>query len=441
MLTRFTRTLANAVSRFASSEAGNVGIVYGVSSVVLLTAVGSAVDYHDANRRRTILQNAADGAILAAMGARNLNDTQRTQLATNSFMANAASGAVSGMPQPSVQVTGERGAISLTINVPTTFLKVAGISSIPVTVKSAAQSYAKKIEMALVTDITGSMNDARNGVSKINGLKLAATDLLDILLADDMPQDFARVALVPFANYVNAGSYAASVTGLAPTRPKHGGVEHLITCVTERTGPDSASAAAPGPSRWIGASAQGSGRSNYSDDGACHRSGGGDSGSAMPAVIPMTHEKSVLLAQVQSFTASGSTAGHLGTAWGWYALSPDWNDIWSLPTPLASYSDGGVQKVLVLMTDGEYNTQYSSKDSKTQALALCSAAKAMGVVIYTVGFGLEAGDHSDQTAINTLRQCASSPEHFFDAYDSDALRKAFTDIGQQVSNQNAHLVD
>ena len=70
-----------------------------------------------------------------------------------------------------------------------------------------------------------------------------------------------------------------------------------------------------------------------------------------------------------SSTTGGSTAGHLGTAWAWYLLSPNWNTV--LPTSPASaagpYSDLTVtnskgmpklRKIAVLMTDGDYNINY-----------------------------------------------------------------------------------
>jgi hypothetical protein len=100
------------------------------------------------------------------------------------------------------------------------------------------------------------------------------------------------------------------------------------------------------------------------------------------------------------------------------------------------------------MTDGEYNTQYDSNGvsanqnatscpqaangcSTDQARALCTAMKAKGIVIYTVGFDLGG----NQTAIDTLTQCATDPAKFYNAAnDGSQLQQAFTDIALKLSS-------
>ena len=90
-------------------------------------------------------------------------------------------------------------------------------------------------------------------------------------------------------------------------------------------------------------------------------------------------------------------------------------------------------KVAVLLTDGEYNTQYTGTDSKTQALAVCDAMKAAGIKVFTVGFGFDPGSGGDDAARDLLTQCASGTGHYFFPYDGDALRQTFQQIGDQVS--------
>jgi len=40
-------------------------------------------------------------------------------------------------------------------------------------------------------------------------------------------------------------------------------------------------------------------------------------------VVPLASTKQTLLDKITGLTASGGTAGHLGTAWAWYMLSPN----------------------------------------------------------------------------------------------------------------------
>ena len=152
-------------------------------------------------------------------------------------------------------------------------------------------------------------------------------------------------------------------------------------------------------------------------------------------MIPLTNDKAAILNTINGYTPAGTTAGHLGTAWAWYMLAPGWNSIWGLSTPPAAYTDDKVIKAVVLMTDGLYNTQYSSNDSRTQALALCTGMKTAGLTVYTVGLGFAASpsDPDEILAKDTLTQCASGAGHYFFPYDGDALRAAFTQIGNQVS--------
>jgi hypothetical protein len=110
-------------------------------------------------------------------------------------------------------------------------------------------------------------------------------------------------------------------------------------------------------------------------------------------------------------------------------------------------------KIMVLMTDGAYNTSYcngvisqlsgsgsgstsnhincnsANGDAPTQALALCTAMKAQGVTIYTVGFDLQG----DQNAISLLTTCATNAQHFYNAATGADLQAAFQDIANQIT--------
>ena len=67
-------------------------------------------------------------------------------------------------------------------------------------------SGGSNIEVSLMLDVTGSMCDP---CTKINALKTAAKDLIDIVVWDDQSQYTSRVALAPFADAVNVGTTLA----------------------------------------------------------------------------------------------------------------------------------------------------------------------------------------------------------------------------------------
>jgi len=417
-------------SSFGTDTRGNIAMMFCFSVGVFVVGAGLAIDYGQAAKVRATLQDAADAAALAASVAGDLTDGQRKNIAFTKFMANIADSPLAAAAQPVVTIEHGAAKVGATAAVPTAFMRIANINSIAVGVENHVVGTGKRIELALVTDITGSMADTRNGMPKIDGLKLAAADLLDIVLPNNAVPGAARVALVPFANYVNAGSYATQVTNLAPTRNIAGVTNYLISCVTERTGTEAYTDALPGPSAWIGASVNGNSPNNYSLDGQCLRNSGNGS-SELPGIIPLSEDKTALLNEINSFTPAGSTAGHLGTAWGWYLISPAWQAIWGLATPPVAYHDPEVIKAVVIMTDGEYNTQYSSTSSTDQALALCGAMKASGIEVFTVGFGIDPSEAT--VAEDTLTRCASGIGHYFFPYDSAALRQAFNQIGNQLT--------
>jgi hypothetical protein len=171
-------------------------------------------------------------------------------------------------------------------------------------------------------------------------------------------------------------------------------------------------------------------------------------------IQPLSNDKTMLKRRIGKLSEAGSTAGQMGTAWAWYMLSPNWSYLWPSANRPVAYHTGKTEKIAILMTDGEYNTGHckgivaedsgsgsgSNSDhincdaengsSNSQAQQLCTAMKTnTGITVYTVGFALGG----NQTAINTLRNCASDETKFYNAKDGDELRMAFRDIALQVA--------
>jgi Flp pilus assembly protein TadG len=220
----------------------------------------------------------------------------------------------------------------------------------------------------------------------------------------------------------------------------------LISCVTERTGTHAYDDESPTSGGYVGSynkAASGStNKLNYSQDGKCNTAG-----RELPAIIPLTSTKSKLTTFFNGPSGTGpqiggSTPGHLGHAWAWYMLSPNWNGIWPSASRPAAYSDAGTKKYAIIMTDGEYNTQYSSATSKAQALALCTSMKAAGITVYTVGFGFDktiavGANNTDGQAKQLLKDCASNANTYFVPYDGAELRTAFQNIGHSIMGNQA----
>jgi len=167
-------------------------------------------------------------------------------------------------------------------------------------------------------------------------------------------------------------------------------------------------------------------------------------------LIPLTSSKSTLKSRISGFTASGSTAGHIGTAWGWYTIAPNFNPLWP-SSPAGAYNDPNVLKAVIIMTDGEFNVTYCSGvyssdapnasntdqirncnspngDAFNQAEELCDAIKAKGVLVYTVGFQVPANG----SAADIMRECATSASMAFLPTSGADLTDAFKAIGADI---------
>ncbi|HXZ67034.1 MAG TPA: ubiquitin-activating E1 FCCH domain-containing protein [Alphaproteobacteria bacterium] len=170
-------------------------------------------------------------------------------------------------------------------------------------------------------------------------------------------------------------------------------------------------------------------------------------------VVPLTSDKSVLHDAVNNLVAKGSTAGHIGSAWAWYMISPNFASLWPTDSQPATYGTQNVLKVAVLMTDGLYNSPYCNgviakdatsgsggssdhincnapnSDSYTQAENICDGMKQQGIIIYAVGFDIA----NDANAQHIMNYCAMDQNHVYLPNNSSDLAAAFVAIGQDVT--------
>jgi hypothetical protein len=64
---------------------------------------------------------------------------------------------------------------------------------------------------------------------------------------------------------------------------------------------------------------------------------------------------------------------------------------------------------------------------------VCSFAKAKGIEVYTIGFGLNASVSAQAKALAALQACATDANHYFDATNAAALNAAFVAISHKLS--------
>lgn len=132
-----SKTIQRHMSRFLRSSQGNLTMIAALGSIPVIAAAGMAVDFARISRVHDEMQLIADGATLAAAGARNLSGTadqrktQRVAIATN-YMSSGLKklSDVDVVGQPVVTATASSVAITVQASVKGSFMNVlSGIKS------------------------------------------------------------------------------------------------------------------------------------------------------------------------------------------------------------------------------------------------------------------------------------------------------------------------
>ncbi len=407
------------VQKFTRDRSGSIAILFGLSALILFGAAGAAIDTGRAvvaSARMTTALDAASLAAAKALRTQNLSTLEVEQVAKAVFDANLEGNVgTTSVDVTSFNVSVDRDNAAVRIDMQarmdTLLARVIGVDVFSFPRSSAAIFDTKDIEVAVQLDVTGSMCDP---CTKIDALKSATKSMVDILIPDEPTAQKVRVAFAPFSAGVNAGPYATAVTdGAAASAGSN--------CVYERANETAYQLSDEQPT--IASRLLARNEVNTAGRGDC--SNGAE-------ILPLTDDKDTLKSTVDGYSTGGYTAGHIGTAWAWYLLSPKWNAIWPSDAEPAAYNDGKTKKVAILMTDGEYNTfnGYSNASkSETTAKDTCAAMKNAGITVYTVGFELAAGS----TAEDIMKSCASAPAKFCDAGDAAGLKACFEAIAVDIS--------
>ncbi len=416
------------IKSLAQSRSGAVAPLFGLLAIVLFATAGGAVDIGRWNNARQQTISALDAAVLAAGRALQIDssDIDGAIAAAQSVYDKNVENRIATMNDTiSFIVTDDQTAVTATGNadIEMYLLKLVQIDKLALLDESGSDYSKAKLavngnagvnfEISLMLDVTGSMAG-----TKISDMKIAAKDLIDIVVWDNQSSYTSKVAVIPFAHAVNVGApLFSAITGKDPADFNH-------PCAVDRTDSAKLTDDAPGPGKQVHVYEQKKNINSWTAMLPCNPS--------TASIQPLTNNKAVLNSLVDSFVANGYTAGHIGTAFAWYALSPKWANVWPAESVPAAYNTETTRKIAILMTDGEYNTHYNGNgdgDASAQAKSICTNMKASGITVYTVGFELGEGS----TAEEVLTSCATDPNKYFDAADGDDLKQAFRNIALSIS--------
>lgn len=448
--------IRRALVSFIRDQSGNIAFIFACTAAVILCIAGLALDYGNALRMRSMLQEAADASVLAAAQRSDLNDDAVAAFAESIFAKNASRLGDIKHIQYSFNRSND-GSVHALISggVATRLMEILGTKNLDVSVKSSALPDTGLIEVALVLDNTGSMNGAR-----LDTLKTASNLLIDKLYQQTGAAQKVRVSLVPFGQYVNVGmgyraanwlnvpaDYSTTQNVCWDDYPVVSRTNcHTVTNTAYNDGvpytydseqcdivygsPVHTCADQTSNYVWngcVGSRAYPEDTSNVTATAA----------SPVPGLLNMscpsplqrlTNDVTTIRNQIDAMNAVGETYIPSGLIWGWRTL-----------TYLPPFADGknqvtnpDVKKALILMTDGA-NTKspnYPDHEGGDQPLAnsltseLCTNIKADNIIVFTVAF-----DVNDAVAVDMLHDCATSSAFAFTADSAAQLSQAFQRIG------------
>ncbi|MFN0262697.1 pilus assembly protein TadG-related protein [Tepidamorphus sp. 3E244] len=401
MLAPLKSTLQNFCRRFRMDQRGNVAIMTGLLSLPAFAIGGAAIDFSRAIATKAELSTALDSALLSlARSPAGPDDVAKAYVKNYVGDVLVSNGKVLDWKIADFHQTVSTVDATLSATIETAVLGIVKMTEMTVTVTSEVTRENKKVEVALVLDNTGSMGSG----GKIQALREATHDLLDILFAGKNSEEMVKVGMVPFVTSVNIkadGFKTAWIdkNGEAQSNginfdPHTGPTNHFALyatmkgvewkgCVEARAEPYDTSDTTPHPGKkdtlwvpylWPDEPDYGWGYSNnYLPDGVwgtseyrqshTHKYTGsrpsidetapntrGPNKSCPQPLRPLTNNVEVLRADTNLMTSWGSSGTNiaLGLAWGWRVLSPE-----APFTEGVEYDDEEVEKALILLTDGE----------------------------------------------------------------------------------------
>ncbi|OEJ68918.1 pilus assembly protein [Magnetovibrio blakemorei] len=410
--------LVQQARQFADAERGVVAVIVALAAIPMLIAGGLAIDLSRAYLVKSRLSHALDAAGLAVGTMRTTSsDPAYLESQFNSFFtANYAASEIG--TTSNLTFTDVGGVLTVTgqSTVNTVFMSIVGIDTITVASSAEITVETNGLELVMVLDNTGSMGMP---ISKMNAMKSAAQDLIDILFGDETTPDLLKVGLVPFDNTVNIGtgnvayinqtagtftnwasllkvpaplhaerqfatshsfksSKLAKLYSLSQSYPASGSAGLLqMASLSTLSLPKMLNEPSLRQNVWGGSTWEGCvmARTYPADildsdivtDGKWepfYNIKSSDKNKHCPRPItPLTNNRATLEAEITAMSPLGSTHINFGAVWGWRVLSP------SAPfTEGAAYSDPDWNKAAIILTDGD-NTMIDSYYSAYGLLA------------------------------------------------------------------------
>ncbi len=367
---------------FARQEDGSILIFSLFLLIMMLMVSGMAIDLMRVETERARLQSTLDRAVLAGASLEQTLDSKEVVL---DYFAKAGLGAY--ISADDVTVTPGDNSKTVTakafMNVSTFFMNLLGIDELSAPASGSAEESLSNIEISLVLDISGSMNwySSNSGNRKIEDLISAAQDFVYLMQCnpDDssgssvctVDPDTVSISIVPYSEQVVVGEDLLQLLNASSEHTDSSCVDFDATDFnTTAISPTTALKRSGDIDPWTNYRSSRS-SSKYADDSdrTCKPYSNRE-------IIAYENSYSDLQTQIGNLSAGGNTSIDLGMKWGAALLDPAFAPIvqtmssGASPTITPAFDDRpyafnarSMQKVIVLMTDGENTSQHMLKSS------------------------------------------------------------------------------
>lgn len=446
------------LKRFAQGEEGSMTIL-GIGLLMALVLIGGiSYDLQRNEMERVRIQQTADRAVLAAA---DLDQTTDPETIVRDYFEK------SNLPMRANAVTVEEGLNFRTVSVnadaitPTNFMNLIGIDSLPLRSAAAAEERVNNVEISLVLDISGSMGEG----DKMANLRDAADTFVDAVI-NESTEDLVSISMVPYSEHVSAGE---ALLGNFPV-DRNNPFSHCM----EFTESDFDTTTLRRDKQYDQVQ-----HIQWSNSGFNDVSNPVCPIGAHEDIVTFSQNTVALKNQISQLRPRGSTSIFAGMKWATGLLDPDYNVINrkmvtsgdadpAFAARPASFEDRETLKTVILMTDGQNHFSYRVTDQvyanqnhanhwaqfnvfwwlnrnvrqdrhfqwrflkytpdygDTLLSSVCDAAKEKNIVIWSIGFEVE--DHG----AGVMRNCASSPSHFF-RVEGVEIKEAFRAIARQIN--------
>jgi Mg-chelatase subunit ChlD len=408
--------------RFLCNRKGNIAPIFGLAIIPVVGIVALSVDYSRGNAVKADVQSALDATALAlSKEADGMLEKDLKSRAEKYFRAvfNRPEARIKDI-SPKLTKTGTGGfelVITGEVSVPASFMRMVANGELDIGGRAEVKWGFKKLEIALALDNTGSMASS----NKMTHLKTAVHSLLDQLKKASKTPGDVKVAIIPFNQLVNIGTasknepwfdveaacaiYNISNCGSFDWRA------HWQGCVRDRKYPYDVQDDAPGTKN----------------------------GTLYPVVLcdpqvapvlPLTSDWTALGNRVNEMQPNGNTNVTIGLVWAWHMLTQ------SAPYTLAAAPAADLDKVIILLTDGQNTESWNNASHKTvtntthidaRTKLACDNVKAANIKLYTVRV-------IDGNA-SLLRDCASKPSSmYFEVSQASQLNGVFEQIYDNLAS-------